>query len=136
MVKFGLIGCGNMGGALAKAAAQVLPKEELLLANRTPAKALALAEMLGGSLAQLDKKLVRKAVMRQLHSVRKLRIALGGYHKYSHWYWLNGKEIKLDLPPDRYDRQVSLNECFAAVRNGKLCNAVEFDAFLMEIPKK
>ena len=95
-----------------------------------------LAEMLGGTLAQLDKKLVRKAVMRQLHSVRKLRIALGGYHKYSHWYWLNGKEIKLDLPPDRYDRQVSLNECFAAVRNGKLCNAVEFDAFLMEIPKK
>ena len=48
MVKFGLIGCGNMGGALAKAASQALPKEELLLANRTPAKAQALAEKLGG----------------------------------------------------------------------------------------
>ena len=48
MVKFGLIGCGNMGGALAKAAAQVLPKEEMLLANRTPAKAQALAVQLGG----------------------------------------------------------------------------------------
>ena len=47
MVKFGLIGCGNMGGALAKAAAQALPVQELMLANRTPAKAQALAEKLG-----------------------------------------------------------------------------------------
>ena len=51
MVKFGLIGCGNMGGALARAAAQALPKEEMLLANRTPAKAQALAEKLGGCAA-------------------------------------------------------------------------------------
>ncbi len=48
MVKLGLIGCGNMGGALAKAAVQALPAKELLLANRTPAKAQALAQQLGG----------------------------------------------------------------------------------------
>ncbi len=48
MVKLGLIGCGNMGGALARAAVQALPAKELLLANRTPAKAQALAQQLGG----------------------------------------------------------------------------------------
>jgi len=46
-VIFGFIGCGNMGGALATAARQALPGGNLLLANRTPAKANALAEKLG-----------------------------------------------------------------------------------------
>lgn len=44
---FGFIGCGNMGGALATAARKALPGESLLLANRTPEKARALAERLG-----------------------------------------------------------------------------------------
>ena len=43
MVTFGFIGTGNMGGALARAARKRLAGEELLLANRTPAKAEALA---------------------------------------------------------------------------------------------
>lgn len=48
MKEFGLIGCGSMGGALAKAAAEKLPAGQMLLANRTPAKAQALAQQLGG----------------------------------------------------------------------------------------
>lgn len=44
---FGFIGTGNMGGALARAAAQKLPPERILLANRTPEKAQALANELG-----------------------------------------------------------------------------------------
>ena len=44
---FGFIGCGNMGGALATAARKALPGERILLANRTPDKAAALAERLG-----------------------------------------------------------------------------------------
>ena len=44
---FGFIGCGNMGGALATAARKTLPGENILLANRTPKKAKALAEELG-----------------------------------------------------------------------------------------
>lgn len=44
---FGFIGTGNMGGALAKAAAKALAPEELLLSNKTFAKAQALAEALG-----------------------------------------------------------------------------------------
>ena len=44
---FGFIGCGNMGGALATAARKALPGERILLANRTPDKAAALAEKLG-----------------------------------------------------------------------------------------
>ncbi len=44
---FGFIGCGNMGGALATAARKALPGENILLANRTPGKAAALAEKLG-----------------------------------------------------------------------------------------
>lgn len=52
---FSFIGTGNMGGALARAAAWKLPKEEIFLSNRTAAKAEALAAELGcasGSVAQ------------------------------------------------------------------------------------
>ncbi len=44
---FGFIGCGNMGGALATAARRELAGENVLLANRSPEKARALAEKLG-----------------------------------------------------------------------------------------
>ena len=44
---FGFIGTGNMGGALAKAAAKALPPDALLLSNKTFAKAQALADQLG-----------------------------------------------------------------------------------------
>ena len=47
MMKIGFIGTGNMGGALARAAAK--GGHTLLLANRTPAKAEALAQELGPS---------------------------------------------------------------------------------------
>lgn len=46
-MKVGFIGTGNMGGALARAAAK--DGHTLLLANRTPAKAEALAQELGGT---------------------------------------------------------------------------------------
>ena len=51
---FGFIGTGNMGGALAKAAAAVLPVEEILLSNRTAAKAEALAAQLGCKAASVE----------------------------------------------------------------------------------
>ena len=47
MATFGFIGTGNMGGALARAARKKLPGENILLANRTAAKAEALAAELG-----------------------------------------------------------------------------------------
>lgn len=46
-VIFSFIGTGNMGGALARAAAKKLPGEALLLANRTVSKAEMLAKELG-----------------------------------------------------------------------------------------
>ena len=48
MAIVGFIGTGNMGGALARAAAKSGLASELLLANRSPEKALRLAEELGG----------------------------------------------------------------------------------------
>lgn len=48
-MKFGFIGTGNMGGALAAAAVKGAGRDQVLLANRTPAKAAALAEKLGCS---------------------------------------------------------------------------------------
>ena len=48
MAIVGFIGTGNMGGALARAAAKSALTEELLLANRSPDKARRLAEELGG----------------------------------------------------------------------------------------
>jgi pyrroline-5-carboxylate reductase len=47
MIYMSFIGTGNMGGALARAAAQHVPGEKILLSNRTPAKAQALAQELG-----------------------------------------------------------------------------------------
>ena len=44
---FGFIGTGNMGGALASALAKKIPGKEILLANRTRAKAEELAKKLG-----------------------------------------------------------------------------------------
>lgn len=48
---FGFIGTGNMGGALARAARRRLEGGQLLLANRTEAKAAALAKELSASLS-------------------------------------------------------------------------------------
>jgi pyrroline-5-carboxylate reductase len=47
MYTLGFIGTGNMGGALAAAAAKATAPAGILLANRTEAKAKALAEALG-----------------------------------------------------------------------------------------
>ena len=44
---FGFIGTGNMGGALARAAAKAMPGKNIYLANRTPEKAAAIAKELG-----------------------------------------------------------------------------------------
>ena len=44
---FGFIGAGNMGGALARAAARKLPGRNIVISNRTPEKAEALAAELG-----------------------------------------------------------------------------------------
>ena len=46
---FGFIGTGNMGGALARAARRRLEGGQILLANRTEARAAALAKELGAS---------------------------------------------------------------------------------------
>ncbi len=48
-MKIGFIGTGNMGGALVRAAAKTLAPQQLLLANRTPEKAQALAAEVGGA---------------------------------------------------------------------------------------
>lgn len=47
MHTFGFIGTGNMGGALAKAAAKAMDPSRILLANKTHAKAETLAAQLG-----------------------------------------------------------------------------------------
>ena len=46
---FGFLGTGNMGSALARAAAKSVPGDRILLSNRTPAKAEALAAELNAS---------------------------------------------------------------------------------------
>lgn len=47
METIGVIGCGNMGGAIARAVCRAADPQSVLLANRTPAKAEALAAELG-----------------------------------------------------------------------------------------
>ena len=48
---FGFIGTGNMGGALARAARRRITGSQILLANRTPEKALSLSQKLGARTA-------------------------------------------------------------------------------------
>ena len=43
----GFLGCGNMGGAIARAVCKAADPQSVWLANRTPAKAEALAAELG-----------------------------------------------------------------------------------------
>ena len=51
MAVLGFIGVGNMGGALARSAAQKVNGPSLLLANRSPEKAERLAADLGGQVS-------------------------------------------------------------------------------------
>ena len=53
-MRYGFIGCGNMGGAVARAVCRGVGPENVVLANRTPAKAEALAEALGCRAATND----------------------------------------------------------------------------------
>jgi pyrroline-5-carboxylate reductase len=54
MYRMSFIGTGNMGGALARSAAQTLAGDQILLCNRTPAKAEALAQELGCAVGTLE----------------------------------------------------------------------------------
>lgn len=55
MKKIGFIGCGNMGGALARAVAKAVGGETLLLADRQAEKCEALAKELGAVVADADR---------------------------------------------------------------------------------
>ena len=46
MATFGFIGTGNMGGAIARAVCKKVPSDQVFLSNRTPEKAVKLAEEL------------------------------------------------------------------------------------------
>lgn len=50
-MNIGFIGSGNMGAALARAVRRGLPAAEIFVTNRSPEKALALAEEIGGTAA-------------------------------------------------------------------------------------
>ena len=57
----GFIGTGNMGAAVARAAAKSGLAERILLSNRTPAKAAALAEELPGAKLSTNEEIAREA---------------------------------------------------------------------------
>ena len=54
-MRYGFIGCGNMGGAVARAVCKGAGAENVLLANRTPAKAEVLAAQLGCAVGDNEK---------------------------------------------------------------------------------
>ena len=53
-MKYGFIGTGCMGSALATACAKAIGPEDILLSNRSPEKAQALAEKLGLKMEMID----------------------------------------------------------------------------------
>lgn len=62
MKKIGFIGCGNMGGALARAVAKTVGGDVLLLADLNQEKTAALAAELGATVADADR-IVRECYM-------------------------------------------------------------------------
>lgn len=61
MKKAAFIGVGNMGGALARAACRAVGPDQVVVANRTPGKAEALAAELGCAFARDNAEAVREA---------------------------------------------------------------------------
>ena len=61
MATFGFIGCGNMGGALARAMAKTVSPKEILLTNSSLEKARALAEELGCGVAESNERIAATA---------------------------------------------------------------------------
>lgn len=61
MHQVAFIGCGNMGSALARAACRSLDPQQVMLANRTLAKAEALAQELGCRVAQDNGQAIQEA---------------------------------------------------------------------------
>ena len=55
MYKFGFIGTGNMGSAIAKAAVKAVGKESIMLSNRTEEKAKILQTALAVNTGQMKK---------------------------------------------------------------------------------
>ena len=62
MKKIGFIGCGNMGGALARAVAKTVGGDAVLLADLNTEKVTALAQELGASVADADR-IAREATL-------------------------------------------------------------------------
>jgi len=91
-----------------------------------------LAELLGGKLAVLRTPAEQAAAIEQLSKFKNMRIALGCYRKNGKWQWLDGMPGPEELPPDKLNRNVTLNRCFMALYKNKLCNSPEFNAFLCE----
>ena len=63
MTTYGFIGCGNMGGALARALAKAQDPTTILLANRTFAKAQALAAEIGACAVSVEDAAARADVL-------------------------------------------------------------------------
>ena len=61
MKKIAFIGTGNMGGALIKAACKAVDPKEVLITNRTIAKAQELSDQLGCCVAQNNLEAVKNA---------------------------------------------------------------------------
>ena len=74
-----------------------------------------------------------KFLIKKLKSFKKKRIALGGYRKNGKWFWMDGSDGPRKLPAGNKNGHVSMNNRFAGIYNGKLCNVQTFDAFLCEI---
>lgn len=54
-MKIGFIGAGNMGGALARAAAKAVDPANIILSDKTTSKAVGLARQIGANTASVDK---------------------------------------------------------------------------------
>ncbi len=92
-----------------------------------------LAELMGGRLAVPANAKEKAEFLKNLKGFEKRRIALGGFRKNGKWMWLNGTQEQQILPPDKNNRNESLNNCFAAIYNNRYCHSPEFDTFLCEL---
>ena len=93
-------------------------------------------ELIGGELASVDSMEQLEEIKKHLNKFSSKKIYLSGYAKREKWFWLSGKEIKLDLIEDKDYTIPSLNRNFVTLHNGILKNSQFANGFLCELSSK
>ncbi|MBR7145035.1 MAG: C-type lectin domain-containing protein [Lentisphaeria bacterium] len=91
-----------------------------------------ICELLGGSLAILDRREVREHVLQKLSDYKKHRTLLGSYRQGNSWYWLNGSAAEAPLKERIQQGVPTANLNYISYHNNMLFDSQRGCMFLCE----